>query len=344
VEVEQASVGDIVAVAGVADLNIGDTICDPQCVEPLPFVRIDEPTLSMRFMVNDSPFAGREGKYVTSRHLRERLYREVLTNVSMHVADAESTEAFDVSGRGELHLSILIETMRREGYEFAVSRPKVIFRTDEDGRTLEPMERLTVDVPERYAGSVMEKLGSRKGTLADMQANAQDGVRLVFTIPARGLLGYRGEMLTDTRGNGVMSAVFDGYAPYKGDIAQRSRGSMVAHEAGESTAYGLYNAQERGKLFIGANTAVYEGMIVGENAKGDDIVVNVCRKKQMSNMRASGADEALRLIPHERLSLEKSIEFLAADEWLEVTPKSLRLRKSVLNNGQRAKKSAKHGA
>ncbi len=339
-EVEAAAFGDIVAVAGISDVNIGDTACDTDHAEPIAFVHIDEPTLSMRFSINDSPFAGREGKYVTSRHLRERLYREVMTNVSMRVEDTESTEAFDVSGRGELHLSILIETMRREGYEFAVSRPKVIYRTDEKGEMLEPMERLTVDVPENFVGSVMEKLGVRRAELLDMHPNGQGGMRLVFTVPARGLMGYRNEFLTDTKGNGVMNHLFDGYAPYKGDIVQRSRGSMVAFEGGETTAYGLFNAQDRGRLFVGPGVSVYEGMIVGENAKNMDIVLNVCRKKHVTNMRASGSDDALRLTPHVEMSLEQAIEFIADDELLEVTPQNLRLRKAVLINQLRSKKSS----
>ena len=339
-EVEAAAFGDIVAVAGISDVNIGDTACDMDHAEPIAFVHIDEPTLSMRFSINDSPFAGREGKYVTSRHLRERLYREVMTNVSMRVEDTESTEAFDVSGRGELHLSILIETMRREGYEFAVSRPKVIYRTDEKGEMLEPMERLTVDVPENFVGSVMEKLGVRRAELLDMHPNGQGGMRLVFTVPARGLMGYRNEFLTDTKGNGVMNHLFDGYAPYKGDIVQRSRGSMVAFEGGETTAYGLFNAQDRGRLFVGPGVSVYEGMIVGENAKNMDIVLNVCRKKHVTNMRASGSDDALRLTPHVEMSLEQAIEFIADDELLEVTPQNLRLRKAVLINQLRSKKSS----
>jgi GTP-binding protein len=338
-EVEDAAFGDIVAVAGIADVNIGDTVCDPEHIEPVPFVLIDEPTLCMRFLINDSPFAGREGKFVTSRHLRERLYREVMTNVSMRVCDTDTTEAFEVSGRGELHLSILIETMRREGFEFAVSRPKVIFKRQEDGGLLEPMERLTVDVFEGFTGSVMEKLGARKAELLDMHPNGQGGMRLVFSIPSRGLMGYRSEFLTDTKGNGVLNHLFDGYAPYRGDIAERNRGSMVAHETGESTAYGLFGAQERGRMFIGPGVAVYEGMIVGENAKSDDIVLNVCKKKQMTNMRASGSDESLRLTPHVENSLEQAIEFIAEDELLEVTPKSLRMRKAILSNQLRAKKA-----
>lgn len=337
VEVEQAEMGDIVAVAGIADLNIGETACDPARPEPLGFVKIDEPTLSMLFMVNDSPFAGKEGKYVTSRHLRERLYKEVLTNVSMRVSDTDSTDTFEVCGRGELHLSILIETMRREGYEFAVSRPHVIFKRDEKGHRLEPMERLTVDVPEEFVGNVIEKVGVRKAEMLDMRPNGQGGMRLEFSIPARGLMGYRSEFLTDTKGNGVMNHVFDGYAPYKGEINQRTRGSMVAHEAGETTGYGLFNAQERGRLFLGPGVPVYEGMIVGENAKSDDIVINVCRKKHVTNMRASGSDEALKLTPPTVLSLEQALEFIAEDELVEVTPANIRMRKMTLSNQLRAK-------
>lgn len=337
VEVEEAQMGDIVAVAGIADLNIGETACDPAQPEALGFVKIDEPTLSMLFMVNDSPFAGKEGKYVTSRHLRERLYKEVLTNVSMRVSDTDSTDTFEVCGRGELHLSILIETMRREGYEFAVSRPHVIFKKDEKGHRLEPMERLTVDVPEEFVGNVIEKVGVRKAEMLDMRPNGQGGMRLEFSIPARGLMGYRSEFLTDTKGNGVMNHVFDGYAPYKGEITQRTRGSMVAHETGDTTGYGLFNAQDRGRLFLGPGVPVYEGMIVGENAKSDDIVINVCKKKHVTNMRASGSDEALKLTPPTILSLEQALEFIADDELVEVTPENIRMRKMTLNNQLRAK-------
>ena len=337
VEVEEAQMGDIVAVAGIADLNIGETACDPEKPEALGFVKIDEPTLSMLFMVNDSPFAGKEGKFVTSRHLRERLYKEVLTNVSMRVSDTDSTDTFEVCGRGELHLSILIETMRREGYEFAVSRPHVIFKKDDKGHRLEPMERLTVDVPEEFVGNVIEKVGVRKAEMLDMRPNGQGGMRLEFSIPARGLMGYRSEFLTDTKGNGVMNHVFDGYAPYKGEITQRTRGSMVAHETGDTTGYGLFNAQDRGRLFLGPGVPVYEGMVVGENAKSDDIVINVCKKKHVTNMRASGSDEALKLTPPTVLSLEQALEFIADDELVEVTPESIRMRKMTLNNQLRAK-------
>ena len=334
-ETDSASAGDIVAVSGIAGVNIGETACDPACVEPLDFVKIDEPTLSMRFMVNDGPFAGREGKYVTSRNLRERLFREVLTNVSMRVSETDSTDAFEVCGRGELHLSILIETMRREGYEFMVSRPNVIYR-EIDGQKQEPMERVTIDVPETYMGVVMEKLGARRAELLDMHPNG-DVMRLLFSAPARGLMGYRGEFLTDTHGTGVMNHVFDGYAPYRGEIAQRTRGSMIAHETGESTAYGLWGAQDRGKLFIGPGVAVYEGMIVGENAKDEDLVINVCRKKQQTNVRASGSDEALRLTTPTSLSLEQMLEFIAPDEYVEITPENIRMRKAILSKEKRMK-------
>ncbi len=342
VEVETATIGDIVAVAGVEGLSLGQTACEPGHIEPLPFVHIDEPTVSMNFLVNDSPFAGREGKYVTSRNLRERLMKEVQTNISMRVEETASTDTFKVSGRGELHLSILIETMRRQGYEFAVSRPKVIFKQDKNGKTLEPVEELTVDVPQEYVGAVMEKLGSRKAELMDMQVG-EEGSRLMFLIPARGLMGYRNELLTDTRGNGVMSHIFHGYEAYKGEIEERSRGSLVAHETGETTAYGLYNTQERGRLFIGPGVQVYAGQVVGENAKTDDIVVNVCKKKHVTNIRASGSDDALRLTPYTVLTLEQCLEFIAEDELVEVTPQNIRMRKSVLNKEMRMKKSSKEG-
>ncbi|MBQ9988352.1 MAG: translational GTPase TypA [Clostridia bacterium] len=338
-EVETSTMGDIVAVAGLGEVNIGETICGQENPEPLDFVNIDAPTLSMHFIVNDSPFAGREGQFVTSRHLRQRLYHEVETNVSMRVEDTDSPDTLLVSGRGELHLSILIETMRREGYEFSVSRPRVIYQ-EKDGKHMEPMELLTVDVTEEYMGSVIEKLGTRKAEMLDMHANNQGGMRITFRVPARGLMGYRSEFLTDTRGNGVMNHVFDGYEPYKGDIPGRTRGSLVAHEAGDSSGYGLFYAQERGRMFLGPGVAVYEGMIVGENAKAGDMVVNVCRKKHVTNMRASGSDEALRLTPPTVLSLEQCLSFLADDELLEVTPKNLRLRKAILSNQLRAKKNA----
>lgn len=336
-EVDSAQAGDIVAVSGIEGLNIGETICAQDCIDPLPFVKIDEPTISMNFMVNDSPFAGQEGKFVTSRNIRARLFKEVETNVSMRVEETETTDSFKVSGRGELHLSILIETMRRQGYEFAVSRPKVILKKGENGETLEPMELLIVEVPEAYVGAVMEKIGSRKGELEDMSIRDGGTTHLEFKIPARGLIGYRSEFLTDTNGYGVMNNLFAGYEPFKGDIQTRDRGSIVVHETGESTAYGLFNTQDRGRLFIGPGVPVYEGMICGECAKNEDIVCNVCKKKQMTNTRAAGSDDALRLVPHSTLSLEQSMEFLSDDELLEVTPKSLRLRKKILSKELRMK-------
>jgi len=336
VEVESASMGDIICVSGISDLNIGETVCDPNCVEPLPFIKIDEPTLSMNFIVNDSPFAGREGKYVTSRNIRDRLFKEVETNVSMRVEETDDTKVFKVSGRGELHLSILIETMRRENYEFQVSRPNVIYKY-EDAVKLEPMELLIVEVPQEYVGAVMEKIGARKGELEDMSTREGGATHLEFKLPARGLIGYRNEFLTDTCGLGIMNNLFAGYEPFKGDIVTRERGSIVSFETGESTAYGLFNAQDRGRLFIGAGVEVYEGMIVGECSKNEDVICNICKKKQMTNMRASGSDEALRLVPHSVLSLEQCMEFIKDDELLEVTPKSLRMRKAILNKEQRMK-------
>ena len=339
-ETDAASAGDIVAVSGIEDLNIGETICAPECVEPLPFIKIDEPTLAMTFHVNDSPFAGKEGKFVTSRNIRARLFKEVETNVSMRVEETDSTDTFKVSGRGELHLSILIETMRRQGYEFQVSRPKVIYK-QENGVLLEPIELLIVEVPSDYVGAVMEKIGSRRGELENMGTRDGGTTHLEFRIPARGLIGYRSEFLTDTNGYGIMNNLFQGYEPYKGDIQTRERGSIVAHETGDSTGYGLWNTQERGRLFIGPGVPVYEGMIVGECSKAEDIVCNVCKKKQMTNTRASGSDDALRLVPHSTLSLEQSMEFLSDDEILEVTPKSLRLRKKVLSKELRMKQQFK---
>lgn len=336
VEVDSAMMGDIVCVSGIADLNIGETACDPECIELLPFVKIDEPTISMNFIVNDSPFAGREGKFVTSRNLRDRLFKEVETNVSMRVEETDSTDTFKVSGRGELHLSILIETMRRQGYEFQVSRPEVIYKTI-NGQLCEPMELLIIEVPEQYVGSVIEKLGSRKGELENMGSRNGGATHLEFKIPARGLIGYRSEFMTDTNGNGIMNQLFAGYEPYKGDIQTRERGSIVVHETGTSTGYGLFNTQDRGRLFIGPGVEVYEGMIVGECSRNEDIVCNVCKKKQMTNTRAAGSDDALRLVPHSTLSLEQSMEFIKDDELLEVTPESLRLRKRVLSKEQRMK-------
>jgi GTP-binding protein len=340
VPVESATVGDIVWISGIENITIGDTICAPDTPEPLPFVKISEPTVEMTFAVNDSPFAGKEGKFVTSRQLRERLFRELLRDVSLRVTETDSTDAFRVAGRGEMHLSILIENMRREGYELSVSTPRVLFRNDEDGRKLEPIERLVVDVPEDCVGSVMEKMGTRKGELVEMHPQGSR-MRIEFLIPARGLFGYKSEFLTDTKGEGIMSHVFEGYQPYKGDIDRRNTGSLVSFETGEAVTYGLYNAQERGQLFIPAGTPVYEGMVVGASPKTDDLVVNVCKRKHLTNTRASGSDDALRLVPPRVLSLEDCLEFLADDELLEVTPESLRIRKRVLSNTQRAKNRAK---
>ncbi|MGE5678397.1 MAG: translational GTPase TypA [Pseudomonadota bacterium] len=337
-EVEEAYLGDIVAVSGIEDINIGETICDAQNPEPISFVNIEEPTLSMTFSVNNSPFAGREGDYVTSRHLRARLFKELETNVAMRLTETDSPDTFEVAGRGELHLSILIETMRRQSYEFQVSKPTVIMKEIE-GKLHEPMEHLIIDVPEDYMGVVMDRLGPRKAEMLNMSNNSDGYLRLEFKIPARGLIGYRSQFMTDTKGNGIMHHIFHGYEEFKGEVPERSRGSLVAFESGETTTYGLYNAQERGELFIGAGVQVYEGMIVGQNAKVDDIEVNVCKKKHVSNMRASGSDEALRLTPHKEMSLEECLEFIAADELVEVTPESIRLRKRILNTSLRAKAS-----
>ena len=336
-EVEEAPCGDIVCVAGVEGLEVGETVCDPSCIEPMPFVKIDEPTVSMNFMVNDSPFAGKEGKYVTSRNLRDRLFTEVKTNVSMRVEETGSTDTFRVSGRGELHLSILIEQMRRQGYEFAVSRPHVILHKNEKGEVTEPIEELTVDVPQEYVGAVMEKLGQRKAELKDMANQGDNSVRLQFLIPARGLMGYRSELMTDTRGNGVMNHIFHDYEPYKGAIEERKTGSLIAHETGDTSSYGLFNTQDRGRLFVGSGIPVYEGEIVGECARAEDIVVNVCKKKHVTNMRASGSDEALRLTPPVQLTLEQCLEFIAEDELVEVTPVNIRMRKRLLTKDERVK-------
>ncbi len=338
VAVDTATVGDLICVAGIPDLNIGETACDPNCVEALPFVKIDEPTISMNFIVNDSPFAGREGKFVTSRNLRERLFKEVETNVSMRVEETDSMDTFKVSGRGELHLSILIETMRRENYEFQVSRPQVILKKDEKtGQTLEPVELAIIEVPEEYVGAVMEKLCARKGEIQNMDTRSTGMTHLEIKIPSRGLIGYRSEFLTDTNGNGIMNQVFVGFEPHAGEIATRSRGSIIVYETGTTTGYALWNTQDRGKLFIGPGVEVYEGMIVGECAKDEDIVCNVCKKKHVTNTRASGSDEALKLVPYTTLSLEQSMEFLADDELLEVTPSSIRLRKTILDKTLRLK-------
>ena len=338
--VTESTAGNIIAMSGIPDITIGDTICVPDCVEALPFVKISAPTLEMTFSVNDSPFAGKEGKFVTSRQLRDRLFRETLKDVSLRVTEIDgATDAFNVAGRGEMSLSILIETMRREGYEFQVSPPRVLYRTI-DGKKCEPIERLVADVPSESVGAVIEKLGSRKGDLIEMTP-VGSRMKLEFLIPARGLFGYRNEFLTDTRGEGIMASVFDSYAPYKGDLSRRNTGSLVSFETGESVSYGLFNAQERGALFIGPGVKVYEGMIVGVSPKQEDITVNVCKKKQMTNMRAAGSDEALRLVPPRKLSLEQCLEFLADDELLEVTPESLRMRKTILNHEKRMK--ATHG-
>ncbi len=336
---EEATIGDIVCFSGIENITIGETICSPEKVEPLPFSKISLPTVQMTFSVNTSPFAGREGKFVTSRQLRERLYRELLKDVSLKVEDTDSADSFLVSGRGEMHLSILIETMRREGYEFQVTTPKVLFQ-EIDGVRQEPIERLVIDVPEEYMGSVMEKMGSRKG---EMQSMTPQGSRMKieFLIPARGLFGYKNEFLTDTKGEGIMASVFECYAPYKGDIPKRSTGSLIAFETGTAVTYGLYNAQERGQLFIGPGVEVYEGMIVGQSPKAEDLVVNVCKRKQLTNTRAAGSDDALRLVPPKIMSLEQCIEFIADDELIEVTPENLRLRKMILDKTQRAKMAAR---
>ena len=334
-QVERATVGDIVSISGIEDITIGDTICAMENVEPLPFVKISDPTVEMTFSVNDSPFAGREGKFVTSRQLRDRLFRELLKDVSLKVAETGSSESFVVSGRGEMHLSILIENMRREGYEFQVSTPRVLYK-EIDGVRCEPIDRLVIDVPEESLGAVMGKIGPRKGELLQMQP-VGSRMRIEFLIPSRGLFGYRGEFLTDTRGEGILSTVFDGYAPYKGDISRRQLGSLIAFETGEAVAYGLYNAQERGVLFIGPGTPVYEGMVVGYSPKAEDLAVNVCKKKHVTNMRASGSDDALRLTPYRQMSLEESLEFIKDDELVEVTPENIRLRKRILDNSLRLK-------
>ena len=331
VEVKEAGIGSIVAISGISDIHIGDTLCAVDAVEPIPFQKISEPTISMNFIVNDSPLAGQEGKYVTSRHIRDRLFRELNTDVSLRVEETETTEAFKVSGRGELHLSVLIENMRREGYEFAVSKAEVIYKEDESGHKLEPMELCYIDVPEEFSGSVIEKLSQRKGELRNMTPSAGSYVRLEFSIPSRGLIGYRGEFMTDTKGNGIMNTIFDDYGPYKGDIQYRKQGSLIAFETGESVTYGLFSAQERGTLFIGPGERVYSGMVIGQNGKGEDIELNVCKKKQLTNTRSSSADEALRLTPPKILSLEQALEFIDTDELLEVTPENLRIRKKILD-------------
>ncbi|MDR1766133.1 MAG: translational GTPase TypA [Lachnospiraceae bacterium] len=341
VEVEEATVGSIVAITGIGDLHIGDTVCAGEGAQAIPFQKISEPTIAMNFLVNDSPMAGLEGKYVTSRHIRERLFRELNTDVSLRVEETDSPDCFKVSGRGELHLSVLIENMRREGYEFAVSKAEVLYRTDERNRRLEPMEVAYIDVPEEFAGAVIQKLTARKGELQGMSPAAGGYTRLELSIPARGLIGYRGEFLTDTKGNGIMNTIFDGYGPYKGDLAYRKTGSLIAYESGEAVAYGLYAAQERGILFINPGEKVYAGMVVGQNPKSDDIEVNVCKTKKLTNTRASGADDALRLVPPKLMSLEQCLEFIDTDELLEVTPKHLRIRKRILDANMRKRASMK---
>ena len=341
VEVQEARIGSIVAISGIEDLKIGDTLCSADNQVAIPFQKISEPTISMNFIVNDSPLAGQEGKYVTSRHLRDRLYRELNTDVSLRVEDTDTTETFKVSGRGELHLSVLIETMRREGFEFAVSKAEVIYHTDENGQKLEPMEKCYIDVPDEFSGSVIQKLGERKGELVNMGAGNGGYTRIEFLIPSRGLIGYRGEFMTDTKGNGIINTIFDGYAPYKGDMNYRKTGSVIAFESGEATAYGLFNAQDRGQLFIKTGDKVYSGMVIGTSGKSEDVEVNVCKTKHLTNTRTSASDEALRLVPPKIMSLEQCIEFIDNDELLEVTPTSLRIRKRILDPTLRKRASFK---
>ena len=341
VEVPEAGIGSIVAISGISDIHIGDTICSPEHPSAIPFQKISEPTISMHFMVNDSPLAGLEGKFVTSRHLRDRLFRELNTDVSLRVEETDTTESFKVSGRGELHLSVLIENMRREGYEFAVSKAEVLYKNDENGKKLEPMELAYIDVPEDFSGTVIQKLSERKGELLSISMANGGYTRLEFSIPARGLIGYRGEFMTDTKGNGIINTIFNGYGPYKGDIQYRKQGSLIAFEAGESITYGLFNAQERGTLFIGPGEKVYSGMVIGQTGKAEDIEVNVCKKKQLTNTRASGSDDALKLSPKRELSLEQCLEFIDTDELLEVTPVNLRIRKKILDPTLRKRASFK---
>ena len=341
VEVNEATIGSIVAISGIADLHIGDTLCSPDHVEAIPFQKISEPTIAMHFIVNDSPLAGRDGKFITSRHLRDRLFKELNTDVSLRVEETETTESFKVSGRGELHLSVLIENMRREGYEFAVSKAEVLYKTDERGKKLEPMELVYVDVPEEFSGTVIQKLSLRKGELQGMSVASSGYTRLEFCIPSRGLIGYRGEFMTDTKGNGIMNTMFDGYAPYKGDIQYRKQGSLIVFEDGESVTYGLFSAQERGTLFIGPGEKVYSGMVIGQNGKAEDIELNVCKSKHLTNTRASGSDDALKLTPPKILSLEEALDFIDTDELLEVTPNHLRIRKKILDPKLRKRASFK---
>ncbi len=339
VEVNEAGIGAIVAISGIADIHIGDTICAPENPVAIPFQKISEPTIAMTFLVNDSPLAGKEGKFVTSRHLRDRLFRELNTDVSLRVEETDSADSFKVSGRGELHLSVLIENMRREGFEFAVSKAEVLYKKDENGKLLEPMELAYIDVPDEFSGAVIEKLSQRKGELRNMGASNGGYTRLEFSIPSRGLIGYRGEFMTDTKGNGIINTIFDGYGPYKGEIQYRKQGSLIAFEAGEAITYGLYNAQERGTLFIGPGEKVYAGMVIGQNGKTEDIELNVCKKKQLTNTRSSSADEALRLTPPRILSLEQALDFIDTDELLEVTPENLRIRKKILDPTMRKRAS-----
>lgn len=343
VEVQEAGIGSIVAISGIADIHIGDTICSPENPEPIPFQKISEPTISMQFLVNDSPLAGREGKYVTTRHIRDRLFRELNTDVSLRVEEIENSDSYKVSGRGELHLSVLIENMRREGYEFAVSKAEVLYKQDENGKKLEPMEIAIIDVPEEFSGTIIEKLSQRKGELQGMSMSNTGYSRLEFSIPSRGLIGYRGEFLTDTKGTGIMNTLFDGYGPYKGDIQYRKQGSLIAYESGETITYGLFNAQERGTLFVGPGEQVYAGMVIGQNGKTDDIEVNVCKTKKLTNTRASGSDDALKLTPPKILSLEQALEFIDTDELLEITPKNIRIRKKILDPTERMRAARRQG-
>ena len=341
VDVKEAGIGSIVAISGISDIHIGDTICDLDEPEAIPFQKISEPTIAMQFMVNDSPLAGQEGKYVTSRHLRDRLFRELNTDVSLRVEESDTTDSYKVSGRGELHLSVLIENMRREGYEFAVSKAEVLYKEDEKGKKLEPMEIAVVDVPEEFAGAVIDKLSQRKGELQGMSSAKGGYSRLEFSIPSRGLIGYRGEFLTDTKGNGILNTVFDGYGPYKGDIQYRKQGSLIAYETGETVTYGLFAAQERGTLFVGAGEKVYSGMVIGQNGQAEDVEVNVCRTKKLTNTRASGSDDSLKLSPPKILSLEQALEFIDTDELLEITPENIRIRKKILDPTMRKRQAYK---
>ena len=341
VEVQEASIGSIVAISGITDIHIGDTICSPENPVAIPFQKISEPTIAMHFLVNDSPLAGQEGKFVTSRHLRDRLFSELNSDVSLRVEETDNMDSFKVSGRGELHLSVLIENMRREGYEFAVSKAEVLYRTDERNQKLEPLERAYIDVPEEFAGSVIEKLSNRKGELQGMSPIGGGFTRLEFLIPSRGLIGYRGEFLTDTKGNGIINTVFEEYGPYRGDISYRKQGSLSAFESGETVAYGLFSAQDRGTLFVGPGEKVYAGMVIGQNGKAEDIELNVCKTKHLTNTRSSSADDALKLVPPKVLSLEEALDFIDTDELLEITPKNLRIRKKILDSTQRYRSKKK---